>query len=322
MSKPNAFRLVVGMPCRNEGLAVLTALAAIGRAVQRFTFEVPVAVCLNAESSSADASLLREVSERGLAGHILHEERPGKCFALNRIMQTLEADIYIFVDADVIVEPQSLVALYEALLLEPQGVPAKGGELWIANRDEGLVCLATQYLGKDVFQEHRTVLYGGFFAIRRCLVPSFPPVLSIDLYLSTLLRMRSPATSARCPEAKAAYRHPSTYGDYVRKAIRSNYKVRQLHRVLPPSRAVPYEDFQLARRGLRTPSFAGLRICLTLLFLEATAAAVGGCWRLVVLMRLCAEPVAWNPSDCLTTKFYPETAESLKQDLTLRRPSP
>jgi len=301
--KVEEVELAVGIPILNEKAELVPVVDKVRRAASVLDFEVPIVICDNGSTCPETISALRVVRDEGLVDAVLEEPLRGKCHALNRLRLAIPARFWVFVDSDVVPDAGSVAALYRHLR-QQQHQPAVGARLVPMNSGSGIVGLATRVLGEGAFEDHPSVLNGGLFAIRSETVPMFPPLLSIDAYLTALIKNDVPdCPSVRAGNAQGLFCLPNTLTEFFRKRARSKMKIRQLRRVCPDMPPIVYEDYRFVQRA-RESSLNPLAIGVALLLQSCTmtASVVALLWDIGVRTGLLEEPISWDPNRCPSTK--------------------
>lgn len=172
MAKPpsslsSACRVALVIPCHNEALTI----GSMVRQARKLMPQMEVVVCDNA---SRDATA-QEAAKAGAV--VLHEHRRGKAYAVQRLFNAVDADVYVMMDGDATYEMAALPRLVD--MLRQQRLAMVVG----ARVDTAAACYRRNHRwGNWVFNTALRVLFGstfrdvfsGYRVFSRGFVKSFP----------------------------------------------------------------------------------------------------------------------------------------------------
>lgn len=228
-------RIVVAIPCHETEPAVaatVRSLAGSARGLIAAGHDVRIVVCVNGAdpARSPAAAALRDL-DAGVALSVVELGEPSKPAAWTRL-RAEPADITVFADADIEVEPGALPALVAALA-DPSVRAAAGGQRHVVPRTAA---------GRVAAVPHRLEwggLLGTLYAARTDALPAaMPPVLLDDAWLFGHLGGEH---VARVPEAAASVVLPATWRDLWRQRVRAEGGKEELRRLGVPLAAPPPE---------------------------------------------------------------------------------
>ncbi len=185
------------------------------------------------------------------------EQRHGKSYGMNALVQAAEGDIVIFSDANVMVDPDSLAALRRDFA-DPE-VGCVCGHLIYTNADEG----ATAATGSLYWRLEERIKAlesrsgstmgadGALFAVRRALYPAVPPDIIDDMFVSLSILCDGHRV-LRDPAVLAYERATTDSADEFRRKIRIACQAFNCHRLLWPRlrRLPPLDLFKYASHKL------------------------------------------------------------------------
>jgi len=110
------YRLVVGLPVKNEEVNVYKTLKSINEALI-YTREKSyrIAVCVNNCTDNTEYEVRKFMNDNKKANCVLIKSRSGLVNAQRKIVNLFPAKIYVFSDADCIVEKRSIKLLLDEL---------------------------------------------------------------------------------------------------------------------------------------------------------------------------------------------------------------
>lgn len=170
---------------------------------------------------------------------VIGEHQAGKTAGMNLLMTLTDADIVIFTDANVMIDPAS--AAHLARYFQDPGVGMVTGRLHFLNGDASTTAeVSRTYRGfeekvKRLETDTGSVVYtdGTMFAMRRSLFTPVPPNLTDDLYTAIMVLVQGARNIAASDFV--AYEHAATVRhDELRRRIRIGCHVFNCHLLLWP----------------------------------------------------------------------------------------
>jgi len=215
----------VGIPAYNEGRTISQLLNAIlKQPVNGFLLKE---VIVNASGSNDDTEAkvqgVTRVDSR--VKLISTGMRSGKTAALNDIIQRVKSDLVLFLDADVVLEKNSILSLITPFLQNEKMGVCSGNTMPVeALKQEGIFEFASLFI-REFHHELCSYLMskglapkvnGTFYAFRRGIVNSFPRlVVSDDEYVSWLAQKKG-YKIVYVPNACVFTRDPHSFHDFIR----------------------------------------------------------------------------------------------------------
>lgn len=170
MTEMDYHRVAVIVPCHNEE-------ASIGEVVSGFRRSLPGCRVIVADNASTD-STARVAAEAGAT--VMVEQRPGKGYAVRRLMADCDADCYVMVDGDSTYDPDAAPGLVADVLIH--GFDMVNGARLVADRSEVSAYRRGHTLGNTALTWIFRRLFGlkiedtlsGYRAMSRRFVKTFP----------------------------------------------------------------------------------------------------------------------------------------------------
>lgn len=216
----------IGIPAYNEGGTISQLLNAIlKQPVNGFMLQE---IIVNASGSNDDTEAKVEAVTRAdsRVKLISNGARSGKAAALNDILQCSKSDVMLFLDADVVLEKNSIVSLIAPFLQNEKlgicsGNTMPSVEAW---RQRGMFKFASVFI-REFHHELCSYLMnnglapkvnGTFYAFRSSIIDSFPRlVVSDDEYVSWQAQKKG-YKIVYVPNASVFTRDPHSFRDFIK----------------------------------------------------------------------------------------------------------
>ncbi len=228
-------RVVVAIPCHRDEPAVAQTVRQVLDQLEGVP-DARVVVCVNGinPAGSPATRALQDMEADGLPLTTVLLDRPSKPAAWNRL-RAEPADITVFCDADVSLEPGSLAALVNALATNQAAVVATARQRPADPRG---------VIGKVATVPFRLEwggVAGTLYAARTAWLPEMPEdVLLDDAWLWSQASAGSGASVVDAPGAVAVFRPAESLRDLWRQRVRAEAGKRQLReRGLPLAAPAP-----------------------------------------------------------------------------------
>jgi len=129
--------VTVLIAARNEAKTIADTLEYIHKQQYRGSIEV---ILVDNGSTDGTAEKAREAAEKlGLKLTVVHEERPGKSFALNTGLQYVRTELFATIDADTLLHRLAIKHIVARILSAPSDVCAVAGHVLVRNSRDGLM---------------------------------------------------------------------------------------------------------------------------------------------------------------------------------------
>lgn len=214
----------VGIPAYNEDRTISQLLRAILK--QPTNGFMLKEVIVNASGSNDDTEgKVQAVAKIDSRVKIISTGmRSGKASALNDILQCIKSDLVLFLDADVVLEKNSILNLITPLLQDEKIGVCSGNIMPLKDLQKGFFEFTSLFI-RELHHELCTYLMskglapkvnGTFFAFRRDIVNSFPRiVVSDDEYVSWQAQKKG-YKIVYVPNALVFTRDPHSFRDFIR----------------------------------------------------------------------------------------------------------
>lgn len=241
-------------------------------------------------ASDGTAAILNEYSHEFFI-HVA-EERHGKTHGMNLLVAGAAADVIVFTDANVMLDPESVSAL-EKYFADPEVGCVCGHLIYVNDADGTTAATGSLYWKieekiKQLESDTGSVMGadGSIFAIRRALhVP--PPADIIDDMFVSFSILANGHRVVRAPDVKAYEQSVTSSGEEFRRKVRIACQAFNVHRLLWPKIKTlsPLDLYKyVSHKLLRW--FGIVFIALSALFFTLFLMAAGFGWLAAVLIVL------------------------------------
>ena len=217
--EPATMRVVAAVPCHRDEPAVARTLADLSDSLAQLD-GARLVVCINGPGAktSPAATAVAEVP----GAEVRFIDKASKPAAWN-LLRSEPADVTVFSDADVRIEPGSVPALVDALEEHPDAVLASA-----AQRPEAVASLPSR-VAAIPFKLAWGGVAGTLYAARTEWLPQMPDdVILDDAWLWAAASAMGEGAVVRVPEAIATFRPASSWRDLWRQRLRAEAGKRQL----------------------------------------------------------------------------------------------
>ena len=209
-------RLAVVIPCYNEEQTV-------GKVISDFKSSAPNAEIYVIDNNSTDATAERAEAS---GAHVIHEKRQGKGYAVQRMFESIEADIYVMVDGDDTYPAEDIHGLTRAI--------ASGrADMVIGNRRASRSDMPTiRRLGNAMIASLANLLFGtrlrdplsGYRAMSREFILNLP-LVSGGFEIETELNIQAHSHGYSVAELPIGYRDRPLGSDSKLNAFQDGYRI-------------------------------------------------------------------------------------------------
>ena len=261
--------ILIGIAARNEERTISATLESIGVACRHFRdsgyfYPVRIAVCVNGctDRTAEFASRTFERLASLTIDTLLLESAPGQINAQRRIAEHGSAMcLFIMVDADVLVSPESITELYRAVADRGSTVAYASLVPFRASKRLAAHLLMFQYVGNSLLTPRRH-LHGRMYAMWDWCIPQprkispqmfhrYPHLqlekgpLVDDIYISRAIKAAGQSSEiVEVQTASVSYAAPSTFRDWYVAERRTFWEQRRLNVLYPEQRTIPAEAFK------------------------------------------------------------------------------
>lgn len=212
-------RVVAAVPCHRDEPAVARTLADLSDNLAQFD-GARLVVCINGPGAKTSPAATAVAEVPGVEARFI--DQASKPAAWN-LLRSEPADVTVFSDADVRVEPGSVAALVEALEEHPDAVLASASQ-----RPEAAASRAAR-VATVPFKLKWGGVAGTLYAARTEWLPQMPDdVILDDAWLWASASAMGEGAIVHVPEAVAIFRPASSWRDLWRQRLRAEAGKRQL----------------------------------------------------------------------------------------------
>ncbi len=247
-------RVVAAVPCHRDEPAVARTLADLSDNLARLD-GARIVVCINGPGARTSPAAAAVAEVPGVEARFI--DQASKPAAWN-LLRSEPADVTVFSDADVRIEPGSVAALVDALEEHPDAVLASA-----AQRPEADASLPSR-VAAIPFKLDWTGVAGTLYAARTEWLPQMPDdVVLDDAWLWAAASAMGEGSIVHAPQAVATFRAASSWRDLWRQRLRAEAGKRQLRswniRLAPsPKASRPSAATLRAYRPTELPAVAAL----------------------------------------------------------------
>lgn len=212
-------RVVAAVPCHRDEPGVARTLADLSDNVSHLD-GARIVVCINGPGAKTSPAAAAVAEVPGVEARFI--EQASKPAAWN-LLRSEPADVTVFSDADVRIEPGSIAALVDALEENPDAVLAT------ASQRPDAVESAAARVATVPFKLEWGGVAGTLYAARTEWLPQMPDdVVLDDAWLWAAANAMGEGCIVRVPEAVATFRPASRWRDLWRQRLRAEAGKRQL----------------------------------------------------------------------------------------------
>ena len=252
--EPATMRVVAVVPCHRDEPAVARTLADLSDNLAQLD-GARIVVCINGRNAKSSPAATAVAEVPGV--EVRFVERASKPAAWN-LLRNEAADVTVFSDADVRIQPRSVAALVDALEEHPDAVLASASQ-----RPESAESLAAR-VATVPFKLKWGGVAGTLYAARTEWLPPMPDdVILDDAWLWAAASAMGEGAIVHVPGAVATFGPAASWRDLWRQRLRAEAGKRQLRswgvRMAPaPSAARPSTATLRAYRPAELPAVAAL----------------------------------------------------------------
>lgn len=247
MSTPVVFMISIGVCAKNEYRTISRTLDSVLVAARKLGFSWEVLICINGSTDSTDAVVKKWADRNPDANIRIFNQNIGNLVEAQReiIANKKESSSpTIFVDADVLVDPDCFVHL-AAAVQDPRTLVAYAVSK-PQNQSQSTTLIEKTL---NLYDSERTIfsprrhLHGRTFIIKKWHIPSVnPPLLVDDIFLSLNIQKENGAEAiTKVPRAIVYAQQIRHWGDYYKVYKRRFVEIRKCLMLFPGFKSLPPE---------------------------------------------------------------------------------